>query len=593
MARQEKRKRPLAESGRLSLEIEEQPPPPKKKIKSARKRSSPPNFSPEFWDNLSRVWLTPRALRELDRRNKARLSETKQPLPTPSVSTNNPDLDLVEFAKHGGPDLRHLQGCPEPKEPKDEMASKRSTVPTGNRKTKSTKPTKSTAPTTVPTQDKRSSAYPNDFEEHMVDNQIYPIFYDFPDDHPPAEPDNLDETRQMLSTSRPSLSPSLFAEADFQRFRKVDRTNDEATVMQNVLPIIAGNPGPRIRSASNLHFTNIKSITNEATVKLVPDSFDGARRSDVERQVKKDLNDMIIPTKHFGAPIVPNFFIEAKSPSGRNDIAERQALHDGAIGARAMHSLQSYGQDEPVYDGNAYTYSSTYHTDTVRLYAHHVTPAAAPGDGPEYHMTQLRAVAITDSREAFAQGASAFRNLRDLAQQHRDNIIQGANAKARNRSNAQPVVDLEAAEGDEYEESGAGDFVNGDDNFEPGEVDMNGDYYAADSSSSQQPVDEPSAIPQYLSNEYQEYGYQSSLSPTAAGPSGMSLSTDLTSPSNDRTQARARSKRTSAARSPPSATQPRKKKVSSQSRTPRHSASRRPSAAGPSTALAAIPEQEY
>jgi len=31
---------------------------------------------------------------------------------------------------------------------------------------------------------------------------------------------------------------------------------------------------------------------------------------------------------------------------------------DEAYGARAMHSLQSYGEEEPVYDANAYTYGA-------------------------------------------------------------------------------------------------------------------------------------------------------------------------------------------------------------------------------------------
>ncbi|KAM5349209.1 hypothetical protein ACJZ2D_017209 [Fusarium nematophilum] len=37
---------------------------------------------------------------------------------------------------------------------------------------------------------------------------------------------------------------------------------------------------------------------------------------------------------------------------------------------------------------------------------------------------------MTDSREAFVEGATAFRNARDLAQQNRNNFIQAANARA-------------------------------------------------------------------------------------------------------------------------------------------------------------------
>jgi hypothetical protein len=76
---------------------------PHKRTKSRGSFHQPSNFPPQFWDNLSKVWLTRRALRELDRRNGT------QPPPgpaTPAVYTT----DRARFARHGGPDLRHLRG---------------------------------------------------------------------------------------------------------------------------------------------------------------------------------------------------------------------------------------------------------------------------------------------------------------------------------------------------------------------------------------------------------------------------------------------------------------------------------------------------
>lgn len=67
------------------------------------KRTEPRNYSPRFWDDLSKIELWPRALRELDRRN------SNQPPPTPAI----PDIfptNLARFARHGGPDLDHLRG---------------------------------------------------------------------------------------------------------------------------------------------------------------------------------------------------------------------------------------------------------------------------------------------------------------------------------------------------------------------------------------------------------------------------------------------------------------------------------------------------
>lgn len=120
---------------------------------------------------------------------------------------------------------------------------------------------------------------------------------------------------------------------------------------------------------------------------------------------------------------------------------KRQACLDGAVGTRAMHSLQNYGEDEVVYDGKAYTYSSTYHsgTGTLQLYAHHAT---ATPSGPEYHMTQIDTWGMTGNVDSFRRGAAAFRNARDLAQRQRTSFIEAANAHASQRD----TVAYEAAE---------------------------------------------------------------------------------------------------------------------------------------------------
>lgn len=40
-----------------------------------------------------------------------------------------------------------------------------------------------------------------------------------------------------------------------------------------------------------------------------------------------------------------------KGPFGSAGVATQQARYDGAIGSRAMHSLQNYGVEEAEYDG--------------------------------------------------------------------------------------------------------------------------------------------------------------------------------------------------------------------------------------------------
>ncbi|KAK4204707.1 hypothetical protein QBC40DRAFT_261336 [Triangularia verruculosa] len=369
---------------------------PSKKLRAEGRAQSSSNFAPEFWDNLSKVWLTPRALRELDRRNDAR--PAPKPL-APAVHT----ADLARFTRRGGLDLRHLREYPEPRDAKA---------------------------TTMSPKVKKASAYDKNFEQHLADHDIY-----LPSPNRQAPRPNLDNTRLLFSARRPSLSDSCFDDSAFEDLLQKNETESEGTVMRNVIPIITGNAS--IPNEGSLPFTNFESLTGDLTVNAAPDFFDGALPGDVDKSVREDLRQIIIPTTHANVPVAPNFFLEAKALTGNAAVARRQACYYGAHGARAMHALQNYDEEEPVYDGNAYTYSATYHAGmgALQLYAHHVAAPTEPEGRPGYHMTQVKAYSLTSDRETCVQGMGAVRNARDLAQRHRDEFIRSANARARQSPN--------------------------------------------------------------------------------------------------------------------------------------------------------------
>ena len=81
----------------------------------------------------------------------------------------------------------------------------------------------------------------------------------------------------------------------------------------------------------------------------------------------------------------------------------RQACYDGALGARGIHSLQSFGTSKPVYDYNAYTIESNYHGGTLKMYTTHPTESQNPNRRSEYHMNPLRGWLLTDSADSFRQ----------------------------------------------------------------------------------------------------------------------------------------------------------------------------------------------
>jgi hypothetical protein len=278
----------------------------------------------------------------------------------------------------------------------------------------------------------------------LIDGGIYPEGYEPDDAQTPTEPGNMDALQSAMRASRPSLSPSQFTDSAFKEFRKkATRAGDEANARADIMSIIAGEARSQHRYASDRLFNHLEPMADDLPIPK-PDLYDGALPQQIDRRVRDDLGKQIIPCNKTSLPAAPNFFLEGKSEGGRADVAKLQACHDGAIGARAMHSIQNYKSAESQYDGNAYSYSSTYHqgTATLQLYGHHLTPPKAPGGHPEYHMTQLGGYQMTSDRETFQKGAGAFRNLRDLGKTHRNTFSEQANQIARRAPAGSPSTTL-------------------------------------------------------------------------------------------------------------------------------------------------------
>jgi hypothetical protein len=65
-----------------------------------------------------------------------------------------------------------------------------------------------------------------------------------------------------------------------------------------------------------------------------------------------------------------------------------------------MHSLQTYGQEEPVFNNNAYGISSIYHGGQLKMFTSHLLKTTT-SDPPKYHMTQIKGWSITSDFDTF------------------------------------------------------------------------------------------------------------------------------------------------------------------------------------------------
>lgn len=277
---------------------------------------------------------------------------------------------------------------------------------------------------------RKSSAYDSDFEQHLIDHDVYPYKYDYDDDDDFVYSDNWKEINERLAQSRSSLSPSRFSREAFWKFEKINmQTLTENAVMSKAFPIIADIVD--VFSQKNILFENLKDLTDDSITKAKPDFYDESRSTELNRQIRKKLSFYIVPSTNIVASCLLNFFTKGKDSNENAAICKRQALYDDAVSAREMHELRSYVDSETTYDNNAYTITSTYHGDseTLIVYTTHLTLFKDIKRSIEYCMTQLNLFVTINNSEIFRQETTLLRNVRELTKEKREELIAATNGK--------------------------------------------------------------------------------------------------------------------------------------------------------------------
>ncbi|KAF1951348.1 hypothetical protein CC80DRAFT_454356 [Byssothecium circinans] len=391
--------------------------------------SQPPSA---FWDSLTKVWLTKRALRELDRRN-------HQAAPNPSHSPQKTNWEaghyadylsrctpkvfnnIRVFARHGGPDLSGLRGYREPMRRFDPTMTSGQLVRSQRY---------SPATTSNTTKTKSTCVYDRNFQQHLTDHAVYPHPYRSLEGKVPAKPENWNEILRMLALPRPSLSPSSFTDGDHENFVFADAgALKKKQVSESLIPVIEGKISDAKYRSGGIPFTNLDPL-GDGTPPGNPDVYYGAPPEQLSQKVRNELSGQIIPSTQHDLPIAPNFFLAVESPEESVLVARRLACYNGALGARGMHSLQCYGRGELVYDNNASTITSIYYGGTLKMYTSYVAPPSTAGGRPEYYMHQLNVWCMDGNPETWRQAATAYRNARDWTGQQRVKAIVRANEKA-------------------------------------------------------------------------------------------------------------------------------------------------------------------
>lgn len=274
------------------------------------------------------------------------------------------------------------------------------------------------SPSKAGEKEKRSSAYDGNYEQHLIDNNV------FPTDRGHRAVNHQDWEEVLI---QPRASPSRSSDRSYKSFREAATdARDEVEVMSNAFPKLVGKS--KYASGLNVPFGNLDYITEKIVVPQ-PDWYQGESAGEGNRTLRGLLDKAIVPSKRKERPFLPTYFAEAKGPDGSFIVAKRQACLDGALGSRVVHSLQSLG-GTGAYDGKAYAASAIYHGEgDLKLYTHHMTQPRGPGTLPHTHMTRIKAGNLTDSPQSFREVRTAFRNVGDKTHEYRVQFINEANRR--------------------------------------------------------------------------------------------------------------------------------------------------------------------
>ncbi|PHH75048.1 hypothetical protein CDD80_2665 [Ophiocordyceps camponoti-rufipedis] len=333
---------------------------------------------------------------------------------------------IRRFASHGGPNLRDTIRFIESSGSMSTLKSalgrrRRDSQPTANSESPGLQWSLNTTST---------GPYDRNFQHHLIDSRIYPPLYVGLDGNLVPEPENIKEIKEQLGRRRPSLSHFQFDQEVIKDFAKANaQITKGCQVMRLIVPTIEGKLDNIRCCGGQEPFRNLDNLLDGLTVPGNPDIYYGALPEQVDRAVRLEIGGHIIPTSDDSLPMAPNFFLHVKGPYGTTAVAKRQACYDGALGARGMLSLQSYGKTEACYDNKAYTLASVYIDGCLSMYCVQPIPPPSAREEPGYAMTLIDSYALVGSADNFRTGAATYRNARDWAKQQRDHVIKQANER--------------------------------------------------------------------------------------------------------------------------------------------------------------------
>lgn len=385
---------------------------------------------PNLYDHLAHIRLEPQALDEFNRRN-ALLPQLTPFAPESSSETLLASLplrrgevpaELQQFARLGGPDLTDLRGYTRPvsipslnTESLDMSQQKRKSDAQENENPDKKK-------------SKKSNAYDDNFETFLLDRNVNGEIMEL-------EPSNFADLKETLAEERLDMSPTNFTNDKLKKLISdiKNDTRNEGGVEDKIVTVIRGDAD--YPTAKGQACTAWIPLTEDVQLaRAEPDYYDGLKPHKDNALLRKHLSHLIVPAPNMN-PFLANFFFEVKGPKGILEGARRQAMYDGAYGARGMYFTGVIAEEKEL-TKKAVTFSAIYASGVLKLFAHFILRPNEKDNVLHYHMTLLDSFLLDNSLEQAREAITSFRNLRDHAAPARADLAERASKSLRKLAKA-------------------------------------------------------------------------------------------------------------------------------------------------------------
>lgn len=287
--------------------------------------------------------------------------------------------------------------------------------------------------------------YNRRFRQKLIDHHVLPL----DDDTKYPDPDNMEEIRNVLNRVR-TWGPDFETKAQAYRDRLVGAMKENDVEALLGLHSIPGDtkamPQGSVFKRNQSRWSELATITDGNTKPAQPDMTYATKAGELKQPIRDHLRDKIMPPadEQF---ICPNFMIAVKGPGGSTRVNDLQAVHAGALAARGMHAIWSYGSRAEAVDAEvdtgkiARTITCTWKDGIFIMYASYRLDPQGSEEGsgssvstsstsPTY-CTKLIDTWIfnTYNNEKLKEGFAAYLNGLEWAQEQRDEAIERANRR--------------------------------------------------------------------------------------------------------------------------------------------------------------------